>query len=112
MKDQERRILLGRILGAFGVRGEVKIDSFTDPARSLLKYQPWVLSHRGVEREIDKASGREVARGKTGVVFVGDAPDGGKKVSPLPEAFLARLRALSKTVNWSATCTPTAVVTT
>ncbi len=41
----------------------------------------------------DQASGREVARGKTGVVFVGDAPGGGKKVSTVPEAFMARLRA-------------------
>jgi len=41
----------------------------------------------------DKDSGREVARGKTGVVFVGDAPEGGKKVAPLPAAFHARLQA-------------------
>ncbi|MFY9461274.1 MAG: acyl-CoA thioesterase [Aquabacterium commune] len=41
----------------------------------------------------DKASGREVARGKTGVVFVGDAPEGGKKVAPLPAAFRTRLQA-------------------
>lgn len=42
----------------------------------------------------DKDSGREVARGKTGVVFVGDAPEGGKKVAPLPAAFHAKLQAL------------------
>lgn len=41
----------------------------------------------------DKESGREVARGKTGVVFVGDAPEGGKKVAPLPAAFRAKLQA-------------------
>jgi len=40
----------------------------------------------------DQASGREVARGKTGVVFVADTPEGGKKVAPVPEAFRARLR--------------------
>jgi len=45
------------------------------------------------ERGVDKDSGREVARGKTGVVFVGDAPEGGKKVAPLPAAFHARLQA-------------------
>ena len=41
----------------------------------------------------DKASGREVARGKTGVVFVGPSADGGKKVSEVPNAFMARLSA-------------------
>ena len=30
----QKSILLGRILGAFGVRGEVKLESFTEPARS------------------------------------------------------------------------------
>ena len=57
--DTERRILLGRVLGAFGVRGELKLHSFTDPPAKVLKYQPWVLVHRGVEREIANARGRD-----------------------------------------------------
>ena len=59
----ERRILLGRVLGAFGVRGELKLHSFTDPPAKVLKYQPWVLVHRGVEREIANARGRDTAKG-------------------------------------------------
>ena len=47
----ERRILLGRVLGAFGVRGELKIQSFTDPESAVLRYQPWTLSQGGSERE-------------------------------------------------------------
>ena len=61
--DTERRILLGRVLGAFGVRGELKLHSFTDPPAKVLKYQPWVLVHRGVEREIANARGRDTAKG-------------------------------------------------
>ena len=60
---QERRILLGRVLGAFGVRGELKLQSFTDPASMLLKYQPWILVHRGVEREVQAARGRDTNKG-------------------------------------------------
>jgi acyl-CoA thioesterase FadM len=41
----------------------------------------------------DKATGREVARGKSGVVFVGPSLEGGKKVSEVPAAFVARLTA-------------------
>ena len=41
----------------------------------------------------DKATGREVARGKTGVVFVGADAQGEHKVSGLPAGFLARLSA-------------------
>lgn len=46
-----------------------------------------------VFRLTDQASGREVARGKTGVVFLG-TPDaaGHRKVAPPPAAFVARLR--------------------
>jgi len=60
---EERRILLGRVLGAFGVRGELKVQSFTDPEGALLRYQPWTLRHAGVEREIEGAKGRVTAKG-------------------------------------------------
>ena len=59
----ERRILLGRVLGAFGVRGELKIQSLTDPEGALLRYQPWTLVHRGSERELEGVKGRTTAKG-------------------------------------------------
>jgi 16S rRNA processing protein RimM len=40
MNDPMRRILVGRIHGAFGVRGELKLESLTEPAGNLLRYQP------------------------------------------------------------------------
>ena len=59
-----RRILLGRIHGAFGVRGELKLESFTEPAAQVLRYQPWILRDpQGREREVDGARGRETAKG-------------------------------------------------
>jgi len=60
---EERRILLGRVLGAFGVRGELKVQSFTDPESALLRYQPWTLVHQGSEREIEGVKGRQTAKG-------------------------------------------------
>jgi 16S rRNA processing protein RimM len=60
----QKLILLGRIHGAFGVRGELKLESFTDPLRSILRYQPWILrSPQGVERELSDARGRETNKG-------------------------------------------------
>ena len=54
MKDPTRRILVGRIHGAFGVRGELKLESLTAPQSNLLRYQPWILRDaQGREREID-----------------------------------------------------------
>ena len=59
----ERRILLGRVLGAFGVRGEVKLQSFTDPVSTVMRYQPWILVHGGTERELSGVRGRETNKG-------------------------------------------------
>ena len=61
--NQERRLLLGRVLGAFGVRGELKLHSFTDPVSTVMKYQPWRLVHGGAERELLGVRGRETNKG-------------------------------------------------
>ena len=60
----DARILLGRIHGAFGVRGEVKLESFTEPLSAILRYQPWTLRDaQGRERTLEGARGRETAKG-------------------------------------------------
>lgn len=38
-----RRVLLGRIVGAHGVRGAVKLESFTEPRLAIFGYKPWLL---------------------------------------------------------------------
>ena len=64
MDNSTRRILLGRVHGAFGVRGEVKLESFTDPPAAVFRYQPWVLRDaQGRERALAGAHWRETAKG-------------------------------------------------
>ena len=63
--NSERRILIARVVGAFGVRGEVKLQSFTDPVSAALKYQPWLFVHDGSEREMSDVRGRATAKGLT-----------------------------------------------
>ena len=42
--DQDRRLVtLGHICAVHGVRGWVKIHSYTEPKEAVLKYQPWLL---------------------------------------------------------------------
>jgi 16S rRNA processing protein RimM len=36
-------VVVGRILGAWGVQGWVQVYSWTDPPESLFEYQPWYL---------------------------------------------------------------------
>lgn len=60
MSDNERRILLGRIVGAFGIRGQIKIESWTEPRDAIFRYQPWILRDAlGNERQFDGARGKE-----------------------------------------------------
>jgi len=64
MSDQARRLLMGRIHGAFGLRGEVKVESFTEPETALLGYQPWTLCDaRGQEHTVSGARGRTGNKG-------------------------------------------------
>ena len=63
MDTQGRRILLGRLHGAFGVRGELKLESFTEPLAAIFRYQPWTLRDaQGRESVVTGAHGRETAR--------------------------------------------------
>lgn len=64
MNDPGRRILMGRIRGAFGVRGEVKLESFSDPPGAVLRYRPLLLrTAQGLERELEGIRGRATAKG-------------------------------------------------
>ena len=64
MSESERRVLLGRIVGAFGVRGELKLESFTEPKAAIFRYQPWTLRDaQGRERALQGARGRETPKG-------------------------------------------------
>ena len=40
----ERRVLLGRIGSPFGIQGNVKVVSWTDPPAAIFSYQPWIIS--------------------------------------------------------------------
>lgn len=63
MNDSGRRILLGRVLGALGLRGEVKLESWTEPRSAIFRYQPWILRDaHGIERVVEGVQGRETGK--------------------------------------------------
>ncbi len=61
-------IVLGRISGVFGVRGWVKVYSYTDPREAVLKYENWLLGHEGEWRPARVAEGQR--HGKTVVARI------------------------------------------
>jgi 16S rRNA processing protein RimM len=58
------RVVLGRIAGPFGVRGWVKIASFTDPPEQILDFPLWRADQPGGgTRELRHAEGRRHGKG-------------------------------------------------
>lgn len=53
-----KRVTLGRISGLYGVRGWVKVHSYTEPRENIVQYATWVLEHEGQERRVDVEAGR------------------------------------------------------
>jgi 16S rRNA processing protein RimM len=59
----DRRVLLGRVVGVFGVAGWVKVESFTEPRDNILRYRPWTVVHGGNETQVEKPQGRTQGKG-------------------------------------------------
>ena len=56
--------MLGRIIGPFGVRGWLKVMSFTDPLEQLLDYPAWRVDlPRAVRRELRPLQSRRHGKG-------------------------------------------------
>lgn len=58
----DRIVVLGRITGVFGVRGWVKIQSFTSPPENLLEYEVWQLGQRGTWKVANCAEAKPANR--------------------------------------------------
>lgn len=54
----EDLVVLGKIFSVHGIRGEVKVYSYTNPLDNLLGYRHWTLTRDGEVRQVELASGR------------------------------------------------------
>lgn len=54
-----RKVVVGTIRGSYGVRGWVRVQSYTDPRRNILNYQPWYLVGHDLQQEHRLLAGRE-----------------------------------------------------
>ena len=69
MSDRDPNITLGRISGVFGLKGWVKVYSYTDPREAILDYQPWLLGPdaKPVEIRDGKPHGKTIVASLPGV---------------------------------------------
>ena len=61
--EAEKWVLVGKIVGLSGVRGEVKLESYTEPRTQIFSYQPWLLKSTLGDSEISGCRGRAQGKG-------------------------------------------------
>lgn len=63
MHKQEDLIVLGRITSVYGVKGWIKVYSYTEPMDQILDYPVWLISNGGPWRSVEVDSGRSHGKG-------------------------------------------------
>jgi 16S rRNA processing protein RimM len=63
MSGEPRRIVIGRIGGPFGVKGWVKLLSWSEPREQIIGYSPWLVQTGGQWREWRVAEGHAHGKG-------------------------------------------------
>lgn len=61
--SEQQAINVGKISGVFGVKGWVKVFSFTDPRENILSYSPWLLKKGDETKTVNVVDGQ--LQGKT-----------------------------------------------
>ena len=59
----DRFVLLGKMVGVHGVRGDLKLESYTEPRLQIFRYQPWLVRSAESERTFAGCSGRASGKG-------------------------------------------------
>jgi 16S rRNA processing protein RimM len=69
----EQHVSVGKISGIFGIKGWVKVFSFTDPRENILTYSPWLLKKGDETKTVKVVDGQ--LQGKTIVAQLADIDD-------------------------------------
>lgn len=71
--SERQHISVGKISGVFGVKGWVKVFSFTDPRENILTYSPWLLKKGDQTKAVNVVDGQ--LQGKTIVAQLANVND-------------------------------------
>lgn len=70
MRQRDEAVCVGHILGAQGVKGEVRVFSNTDPRENIVSYSPWLVEVDGKKETIEvngRLQGKNVIASLAGV---------------------------------------------
>jgi 16S rRNA processing protein RimM len=56
MRRQDEQLVVGRVVGLYGIQGWIKIESYTDPRENIQDYAPWQVCAGGQMRTISVES--------------------------------------------------------
>ena len=57
MSAREKWVILGRVSGVFGVKGWLKVQSYTEPRANIVGFGAWTLRMNGVDRAFEVEDG-------------------------------------------------------
>jgi 16S rRNA processing protein RimM len=63
MQDETSLIIIGKIVGVYGIKGWFKILSFTRPRENIFKYSPWLVKQNEEWLEIQLLEGKPQGKG-------------------------------------------------
>jgi len=63
MQDEASLIVIGKIVGVYGIKGWFKILSFTRPGENIFKYGPWLVKQDNEWLEMQLLEGKPQGKG-------------------------------------------------
>ncbi|NVJ67393.1 MAG: ribosome maturation factor RimM [Gammaproteobacteria bacterium] len=73
LPEDFKPLVVGKVNGAYGIKGWVKVYSYTDPKENILSYNPWYMKVKGQWQPLEITNGRE--QGKTVVAHIKGCDD-------------------------------------
>jgi 16S rRNA processing protein RimM len=70
---ERRPVVLGRVTGLHGVKGWLKVHSYTEPREAILDYKDWLLLRDGDQQAVKIAEGKR--HGKTIIARIDDVDE-------------------------------------
>ena len=61
--SNKENMVLGKITAVYGIKGWLKIYSFTDPMENIFEYQPWRLNVGGTLKEVKVEASKKHGKG-------------------------------------------------
>lgn len=79
--DQENLVIVGRVGTSYGVKGWVKIQSYTEPVENLLDYQPWLIKIKNEWQTVNYEDAKKHGNGLIAKLPNFETPEAVKKLA-------------------------------